>query len=297
MRASLQAACAAMRFCIPDRPRRIQLAHIQPTHAHTCAGLRSPCLRMRRCESGTSRRAWCSRRPSTRSVLHLLEPAFGLHAAQAGWPVRPASAGCHRRTLLVTPMPFACPAGPGLAHGWAQRRPCCWGNARCRTDALQPAMPQYLQGRVYCMAGSSAGRVLATCGEDCYARLWDTERGTFKASCVPAAAPRFALASRKSRQRLPWGALPPAVPFLAAPSSSRVFPHSNLHFVAGAPARSQGAHPVGRLFRRRPPAGHRLARPNRPAVGCAHPVTHPHGARWGQKRAPVALALACQQCC
>lgn len=48
-----------------------------------------------------------------------------------------------------------------------------------------------LQGRVYCMAGSSAGRVLATCGEDCYARLWDTERGTFKAS-MPRIALHFA---------------------------------------------------------------------------------------------------------
>lgn len=38
-----------------------------------------------------------------------------------------------------------------------------------------PAAPQ-----VYCMSGSGPGRLLVTCGEDCDARLWDTERGTFK---------------------------------------------------------------------------------------------------------------------
>ena len=43
---------------------------------------------------------------------------------------------------------------------------------------VQP--PSYHDGRVYCMAGSGAASVLATCGEDCDARLWDTERGTFR---------------------------------------------------------------------------------------------------------------------
>lgn len=45
---------------------------------------------------------------------------------------------------------------------------------------LQP--PSYHEGRVYCVSGSTSGRELATCGEDCDARLWDAERGTFKAS-------------------------------------------------------------------------------------------------------------------
>ncbi|KAL4430377.1 hypothetical protein ABPG77_002183 [Micractinium sp. CCAP 211/92] len=43
---------------------------------------------------------------------------------------------------------------------------------------VQP--PSYHDGKVYCVSGSASGSVLATCGEDCDARLWDAERGTFK---------------------------------------------------------------------------------------------------------------------
>ncbi|KAL4419894.1 hypothetical protein ABPG75_006992 [Micractinium tetrahymenae] len=43
---------------------------------------------------------------------------------------------------------------------------------------VQP--PSYHDGKVYCVSGSASGSVLATCGEDCDARLWDAERGTYK---------------------------------------------------------------------------------------------------------------------
>lgn len=152
---------------------------------------------------------------------------------------------------------------------------------------VQP--PSYHDGKVYCVGGSSEGRVLATCGEDADARLWDAERGTFRVGVRglggvpsrPAGWPALGLAG--------WLAGSLRVCLLACVMSPRAAPPADVlparppacpsPLAAGPAAPPQGPHPLAGLLRRRPPAGHRLARPHGTALGRAHAAPGSHCAR------------------